>query len=79
MADKPIEEQASWLDDLEQPNVDGPSPRLVTDFVRDSTPAPGAGLEELTPHGLGVVERDAGWTSTAEDSREPDIYRHDEA
>ncbi|NKY87539.1 hypothetical protein [Nocardia veterana] len=39
--DKPADHQTDGLDDLEEPNIEGPSPTSVKDFVEDSQPGPG--------------------------------------
>ncbi|WP_280440412.1 hypothetical protein [Nocardia brasiliensis] len=60
----PLDEQTDGLDDLEEPNLDGPAPKTAKDFVGDSKPGPGTGPEELTPQGPAVTEQDGGWTAT---------------
>ncbi|MFB8281192.1 hypothetical protein [Nocardia colli] len=65
---KPLDGQTDGLDDLEEPNVDGPTPRSAKDFAEDSKPGPGTGPEGLTPHGPAVTEQDGGWTGTGPDN-----------
>ncbi|WP_148310662.1 hypothetical protein [Nocardia brasiliensis] len=61
---KPLDDQTDGLDDLEEPTIDGPTPRSAKDFVDDSKPGPETGPEELTPLGPAVTQQEGGWTAT---------------
>ncbi|MCC3313664.1 hypothetical protein [Nocardia africana] len=61
--DKPDDQQTDGLDDLEEPNIEGPPPTSARDFVEDSTPCPGTAPEHPAPNEDGPAAHGQGWTS----------------